>query len=102
MPACLPAAESSEALAILATYDNRPWEQPYDHPNLHGKHYGIIFDQKTWRFLECAETRNTHFDVPNFFCIFFLFIKGVVRRERVWGGGGGGVGGGGFLIFGHE
>jgi hypothetical protein len=48
MPACLPPAESSEALAILATYDNRPWEQPYDHPNLHGKHYGIFFDQKTW------------------------------------------------------
>ncbi len=48
LPASLPAAESSEALAILATYDNRPWEQPYDHPNLHGKHYGIFFDQKTW------------------------------------------------------
>jgi hypothetical protein len=40
---------------------------------------------RAWWFLECAETRNTHFDVPNFVCIFFLFIKGVVRRER--GGG---------------
>jgi hypothetical protein len=78
--ACLPAAESSEALAILATYDNRPWEQPYDHPNLHGKHYGIFFDQKTCDsahggFLGALklETRTSTF--PTSFVFSFFLSK---------------------------